>query len=340
MENQQATVHINKYTDSLLCKSTTSLLGEYDSVSESYTASEVYKFNVTRKPSLPIIRTQPQAESESMEYSEFGGAFLEVEAEATVQRESVDYTPSITAEPEDTACAQNEEVTLRVAATGAGTLTYQWYEVAGETKTAIENATEAEYRPSTAEVGEKSYCCVVTNTVDGTAYTATSREAKVTVRKSKIEIVADMKIVAGTYSSTNSEWYRDALNGEFSRGKTDYDIRITDEGYKIFFALSDAAKGAEVHYEISYNGSVGTGRGDTGILALAANGMTQPIMFNEYVFAVGKTTEASIRVGTLGEDGWDSYETYTFRVEYTCGLRTVSVSANDASVELTPSKKD
>ena len=58
-------------------------VGEYDSVSESYTASEVYKFNVTRKPSLPIIRTQPQAESESMEYSEFGGAFLEVEAEPT-----------------------------------------------------------------------------------------------------------------------------------------------------------------------------------------------------------------------------------------------------------------
>ncbi len=248
-----------------------------------------------------------------------------------------DYTPSIMTEPEDAACAQNEEVTLRVVATGAGTLTYQWYEVSGETKTAIDGATEAEYHPSTAEVGEKSYCCVVTNTVDGTAYTATSREAKVTVSKRKIEIVADMKIVAGTYSSTNSEWYRDALNGEFSRGKTDYDIRITDEGYKIFFSLSEAAKGSEVHYEISYNGSVGTGRGDTGILTLAADGMTQPIKFNESAFAIGKKTETSIRVGTLGNDGWDSYETYTFQVEYTRGLQTLSVSANDTSVELTPS---
>ena len=47
----------------------------------------VVSFNAEQGESVaesysPIITAQPEAESESMEYSEFGGAFLEVEAKA------------------------------------------------------------------------------------------------------------------------------------------------------------------------------------------------------------------------------------------------------------------
>ena len=103
--------------------------------------------------------------------------------EYTLKLKLVDYTPSITTQPASANCAQGDDVTLSVTATAVegGVLSYQWYEVSGETKTAIDGATEASYKPSTAEAGEKNYFCEVTNTYKSKTYTATSETAIVTV---------------------------------------------------------------------------------------------------------------------------------------------------------------
>ena len=129
-------------------------VGEYDSVSESYTASEVYKFNVTRKPSLPIIRTQPQAESESMEYSEFGGAFLEVEAEPTDN----------------------------------GELSYKWYKVNSPEDEELSDvyAMDSVCLAPLNTLGEVQYYCVVTNTVEGEEFSVKTDVVTIYVYKSYI----------------------------------------------------------------------------------------------------------------------------------------------------------
>ena len=129
-------------------------VGEYDSASESFTASEVYKFNVTRKPSLPIILTQPQAESESMEYSEFGGAFLEVEAEATDN----------------------------------GELSYKWYKVNSpeDEELSDDYAMDSMCLAPLNTLGEVQYYCVVTNTVGEEEFSVKTDVVTIYVYKSYI----------------------------------------------------------------------------------------------------------------------------------------------------------
>ena len=129
-------------------------VGEYDSASESYTASEVYKFNVTRKASLPVIRTQPQAESESMEYSEFGGAFLEVEAEATDN----------------------------------GELSYKWYKVSSpeDEELSDDYAMDSMCLAPLNTLGKVQYYCVVTNTVEGEEFSVKTDVVTIYVYKSYI----------------------------------------------------------------------------------------------------------------------------------------------------------
>ena len=129
-------------------------VGEYDSASESFTASEVYKFNVTRKPSLPIILTQPQAESESMEYSESGGAFLEVEAEATDN----------------------------------GDLSYKWYKVNSPEDEELSDvyAMDSICLAPLNTLGKVQYYCVVTNTVGGEEFSVKTDVVTIYVYKSYI----------------------------------------------------------------------------------------------------------------------------------------------------------
>ena len=99
----------------------------------------------------------------------------------TVTLTLVDYTPEIKTQPVDVTCGKDETATLTVAATApeGAVLTYQWYEVSGESGTAIEGATEASYTAPTDAIGEKSYYCVVTNTVSGKEYTKQSDTVKV-----------------------------------------------------------------------------------------------------------------------------------------------------------------
>ena len=129
-------------------------VGEYDSASQVFTASYVYKFNVTRQPSLPIILKQPQAESDSMEYSEFGGAFLEVEAEATDN----------------------------------GELSYKWYKVNSpeDEELSDDYAMDSMCLAPLNTLGKVQYYCVVTNTVGGEEFSVKTDVVTIYVYKSYI----------------------------------------------------------------------------------------------------------------------------------------------------------
>ena len=101
----------------------------------------------------------------------------------TVKLTLVDYAPEISTQPVDVTCNKDESATLTVEATApeGAALSYQWYEVVDGVGTALSGETKASFAPSTAEVGERSYYCVVTNTVRKTAYTTQSNTVKVSV---------------------------------------------------------------------------------------------------------------------------------------------------------------
>ena len=244
---------------------------------------------------------------------------------------------TITEQPVDVTCGKDESAVLKVAATApeGAALTYQWYEVSGETATAIEGATEASYTAPTGEVGEKSYYCVVTNTVNKLTYTAQSDTVKVTVREN-IEVVTDLKIVAGNYSASNPSGYVDVLDGSFNRNTTEYqNITITDisSGFKVYVALSDEikAKGL-VAYEISYDGVPGTGPADSGYLSNGSDGMCVPFQFNRSSIALGKESVVSVEIGTRSGTKFTVSETYSFHITYIRGLTRLRVMENSKNV--------
>jgi len=96
------------------------------------------------------------------------------------------YTgPKITTDPADTSVYIGERASLSLVATGAGQLTYQWYsntEDSNEDGDAISKATKANYSFKTSVVGTTYYYCIVTDTVDGVAYTVTSDAVEVEVK--------------------------------------------------------------------------------------------------------------------------------------------------------------
>ena len=254
--------------------------------------------------------------------------------------DNTDYTPQITAQPVDVTCGKDEAATLTVSATApeGAALTYQWYEVNGETGTAIDGATEASYTAPTAESGEKTYYCVVTNTVNGLTYTAQSGSAKVTVREAQetMAVVTDLKIIVGTYSVTTPSAYIDMLDGKFSREQTDYrDIVMTDvgSGFQIYLGLSEEIQAAgTVYYSLFYNDVLGTGNGDQGTRTVLSNGLTAPFQFNGSLISKGEETKLTLRVGNRDENGYSVYEDYNFYVSYIRGLGTLKVLENKKQV--------
>ncbi len=150
----------------------------------------------------------------------------------TLRLNFVDYIPQITAQPVDVTCGKDEAATLTVSATApeGAALTYQWYEVNGETGTAIDGATEASYTAPTAESGEKTYYCVVTNTVNGLTYTVTSNSAFVKVYEWSVtppkilnqleNVICNVNDVVTLYAeivepesgSISYQWYKDDTN--------------------------------------------------------------------------------------------------------------------------------
>lgn len=90
----------------------------------------------------------------------------------TAQWQQISESPTITTQPSTSAVEYPRGETaaaLSVEATGAGTLSYQWYSnteaaTTGENLVEIDGATNASYTPSTTTLGTLYYFCAVTNT--------------------------------------------------------------------------------------------------------------------------------------------------------------------------------
>ena len=86
--------------------------------------------------------------------------------------------------PADVTCYDGDKVSLEVAAKSldGGTLSYQWYKVAENGDELINNAVKATFEPATDAVGEASYYCVITDTLNETTYSVKSNIATVSVK--------------------------------------------------------------------------------------------------------------------------------------------------------------
>ena len=252
--------------------------------------------------------------------------------------DEMDYTPSITTHPASANCAQGDDVTLSVTATAVegGVLSYQWYEVSGETKTAIDGATEASYKPSTAEVGEKNYFCEVTNTYKSKTYTATSETVTVSVEAQKIELIKNIQILATNYS-TNPSDNLDVLDGKFDRSQTEYEgITVTDAGFKVYLWPNEEVQ-SKINYTIFYNDVAGTGVADSNSISVGTSGVPVPFSFNGAILSQNRETKVDIQLSTTDSNGNVTSETYTFHVTFLRGLQTLQAKAGGSRLTLTPS---
>ena len=159
----------------------TAYVGEETFSSEGETTKEIslepYKNEDATAAIIPIRLVWPGSDDLGEQHRDY-----------EVKLNLVDYAPSITEQPKDVECEQDATAVLSVdASVEKGALSYQWYEVDGETKTAIDGETSEVFTPDTAEIGEKSYCCDVTNTVNGKTHTTTSNVAKVKVIGKNLE---------------------------------------------------------------------------------------------------------------------------------------------------------
>ena len=114
-------------------------------------------------------------------------------------KDSSDLTPVILSQPQYwNSCNQGDEITLsiEVLKPPKGELSYQWYMSAIEDKLIAETK---DCKPSTDINTTNKYYCVVTNTVDGEKYTATSDKANVSVALTKYIHAAEVVGQPGTY---------------------------------------------------------------------------------------------------------------------------------------------
>ena len=109
--------------------------------------------------------------------------------------------PTITTNPSSQTCYRGGSVSLSVAATGGGTMSYQWQSSDDyETWTDISGATNTSYSPPTSTVGVKYYRCIATTTVGGTSKSSTSSAATVTVADTPTPTFTDgYSIISATY---------------------------------------------------------------------------------------------------------------------------------------------
>jgi N-acetylneuraminic acid mutarotase len=111
--------------------------------------------------------------------------------------------PTITTQPSSQSVAVGgTDITLSVAATGNGTLTYQWY----FNGTAISGATSTTYKPSSSASSAGSYDCVVTNTLNGMTAQTTSSTVTLTVvtGPSAVTISGESAVLPNSASHTVS----------------------------------------------------------------------------------------------------------------------------------------
>ena len=254
----------------------------YDTTTKMYTFSELYKFNIT------VTGT--------------------------------DYTPTITKQPTSVTAEKSMGKTTRltVEATGAGdgVLSYQWYQVgdSGDVALTSSSATTATYKASLKQLGVQRYYCIVTNTVDGKAYSVKSEVATVTVYKpcmSTLAIVADNQII----SSNQGSWQGGTFN-----------ITLNDrDAYELRLQAIDVMGTASYSMTTSYNGEGGV-----------RSAYNYSLNFDASKFPYGDTGYFTIEIGeyNVEKDAYSASETYRFNITKLPGLKSLAVSENDKTLPL------
>ena len=111
--------------------------------------------------------------------------------------------------------------------------------------------------PTDEEVGEYSYRCMVTNTVDGASITAVSDEVNVTIVKAEAKIIVEPRVLSLTY---NGKSQRLAMNGIAGGGTILYSIdnenwssnipsRTNAGTYKLYYMVQGDANHSDVSCE-------------------------------------------------------------------------------------------
>ena len=366
-------------------------VGEYDSASKSYIASELYKFNVTKALALTGITVTADEAEISTDFSDAestgriktsvataadeihlsvttnsdnvkvylgesttafvsGSAVkladyqtetvgednyakipikLEVTAENGQAATTKEYTllvllanffPHITEQPQSVAVkkAASGNVVLKVKAEAIkdGLLTYQWYKVGEQEdeKLTDKHATRNVYPIPKNVPGTGRYYCIVTNTVEGKAYSLKTEIATVTIYKpymNSLTLVTDGSIV----SSNAGDW----------NGGT-FDVAISDrDDYELRLTALDVMGTSAYSMTISYNGEPGT-------LVQYKSALTLDVT----KFAYGNTGYFTIEIGDYNEENseYTSSEVYRFNIQKYPGLKVLNVKENNNQVPL------
>ena len=255
-------------------------VGYYNASTKVFTASELYKFNVT------VTET--------------------------------DYTPTITKQPqsvaEEKSAGRTSSLTVEATGAGNGVLSYQWYEVGSSEDTALTEAcaTTKTYEASLKRLGTKSYYCIVTNTVNGNAYTVKSEVATVTVYQAymaTLAFCADNNVIA----SYNGSWQ----GGEF-------DVALCDlDGYDLRLQAIQFMATGSYSMTIGYNGESGTVEPFKSSVAIDTSRFTRA-SDNYFTIQIGNYSAST---GT-----YISSEVYRFNISIYPGVKSVTLTEDGKNI--------
>ena len=254
--------------------------GYYNANTKVFTASELYKFNVT------VTETN--------------------------------YTPTITKQPqsvaEEKSAGRTTSLTVEATGAGNGVLSYQWYEVgsSGDTALTDASATTNTYEASLKRLGTKSYYCVVTNTVNGQAYTVKSEVATVTVYQAymaTLAFCADNNVIA----SYNGSWQ----GGEF-------DVALCDlDGYDLRLQAIQFMATGSYSMTIGYNGECG-----------AVEPFKSSIAIDISKFTKASGNYFTIQIGNYSAStgSYVASETYRFNISIYPGIKSVTLTEDGTNI--------
>ena len=156
-------------------------------------------------------------------------------------KDANDFVPVILSQPESRInCNQGDKITLSVEVLQPknGELTYQWYQSGIKP---IPVATTKDYKPSTEFNGTKNYYCVITNTVDESTYTATSKTMMVCTALTQRIHEATVTNQPGTYIFDKNQGIVEGAYKPVSKGNSKpapFYVRFTHADYDIEASLS------------------------------------------------------------------------------------------------------
>ena len=255
-------------------------VGYYNASTKMFTASELYKFNVT------VAET--------------------------------DYTPTITKQPqsvaEEKSAGRTSSLTVEATGAGEGVLSYQWYEVGSSEDTALTDAsaTTNTYEASLKRLGTKSYYCIVTNTVNGQAYTVQSEVATVTVYQAYMRTLAfcaDNNVIA----SYNGSWQ----GGEF-------DVALSDlDGYDLSLQAIQFMATGSYSMTIGYNGESG-----------AVEPFNSSVTIDTSKFKKASGNYFTIQIGnySASTESYVASETYRFNISIYPGIKSVTLTEDNTNI--------